>query len=194
MDLQVQLTKYKNQLVKPYMGKILFLQEDNINEILSLHDILRKTLEDKDLFYFDNYDFYRYQLEREGKILGCYIDNHLIAYGVMIFPCYDDENLGYDLNFSRDELPYVAHLDSFLVHPYYRGNKLQYKFSTLLENIAVEKGCKHLCSTVSPSNIYSLNNLLDAGLEIKLEKLKYGGKLRYILHKSLGWIIMAGSF
>lgn len=186
MNLPVQLTKYKNQFVKPYMGEITYLYEENINEILSLHPIIREMLIDDDIFYFDDYDFYKYQLKKEGKILGCYLGNHLIAYGVMIFPGYDDENLGYDLNFNRDELPYVAHLDSFLVHPNYRGNKLQYKISTLLENIAIEKGCKHLCSTVAPSNIYSLNNLLDVGLEIKLEKLKYGEKLRYILHKSIG--------
>jgi GNAT superfamily N-acetyltransferase len=167
------------------MGKISYLYEENINEILSLHQILRGVLKDDTLFYFDDYNFYKYQLERGGKILGCYIGNELIAYGVMIYPGYDDENLGYDLNLSQHELPYVAHLDSFLVHPNYRGNRLQYRFSGLLEDIAFEKGCKHLCSTVAPSNINSLNNLLDIGLEIKLEKLKYDGKPRYILQKSL---------
>ncbi len=185
MNLAMQLTKYKNQFVKPYMGKISLLNEENIKEILWLHSILRETLTNDDLFYFDDYDFYKHQLERDGQILGCYIDNRLIAYAVMTFPGYDDDNLGYDLNISLAEIPYVAHLDSFVVHPNYRGNRLQYRFSELLEKIALEKGYRYLCSTAAPSNINSLNNLLAIGLEIKLEKLKYGGKTRYILQKNL---------
>lgn len=185
MNLEIQLTKHKRQLVAPYMGKIIYLGEENIDEILYLHSILKKTLTDDDMFYFDDYDFYKYHLDREGKILGCYVDNCLVAYSVTIFPQYDGENLGYDLNLGEDELPYVAHLDSFLVHPDYRGNKLQYKLGNLMQEIVLNKGFRHLCATVSPKNHYSLINLLDIGLEIRLKKLKYGGKLRYILYKHL---------
>ena len=188
MNIPIQLTKHKSEFVKPYIGKISCLHEENINEILLLHPMVKETLKEDDMFYFDDYDFYKYQLHKGSKILGCYIDNQLIAYGVMIFPGYDPENLGYDLNFNQDELIFVAHLDSFLVHPHYRGNKLQYRFSILMEKIALEKGYKHLCSTAAPSNIPSLNNLIDLGLEIKLEKMKYGGKQRYILYKALSCV------
>jgi predicted GNAT superfamily acetyltransferase len=188
MNMSVQLVKHNNKPVMPYLGKISYLYEENINEILGLHPILKETLKDDDMFYFDDYNFYKYQLDRGGIMLGCYIDNHLTAYGVMIFPGNDEENLGYDLNFNQDELQFVAHLDSFLVHPDYRGNKLQYKLCTLMQKIALQKGYKHLCSTVSPRNIHSLNNLMNFGFEIRLEKLKYGGKLRYILYKSLSCV------
>lgn len=136
-------------------------------------------------FYFDDYNFYKYQLSKGGKILGCYVTNKLIAYCVLIFPGFDNENLGYDLKLEKDELLKVSHLDSVAVHPDYRGNKLQYQLFSLLEKISIEKGYKHLYSTVSPSNKFSLNNLLELGLKIKIEKEKYDGKTRLILYKAL---------
>lgn len=140
-------------------------------------------------FYFDNYEFYKYHLNKGGKILGCYVNDRLIAYGALIFPGFDNENLGYDLKLEKEELLKVAHLDSVAVHPDYRGNKLQYQLICLLEKIAIEKGYRHLYSTVSPTNKYSINNLLKLGLEIKIEKEKYDGKIRLILYKSLIWAL-----
>lgn len=183
--MQINLSKFKGTSVKPYNCYVTELTKENIKEILELHPIVREYLESEDDFYFDEYDYYKHHLVNGGKILGCYVNNKLIAYGVAIFPGYDSENLGYDINLNSEELPFVAHLDSFIVHPNYRGNKLQYKLSLLIEEIARQKGCKHLFSTVSPNNIYSLTNLKNLGLEIKLEKLKYDGKLRYILYKAI---------
>jgi len=150
-----------------------------------LHPIIKDNLQNKDEFYFDNYDFYKHHLDKGGKILGCYVNDTLIAYGVLIFPGFDNDNLGYDLKVDKYELLKVAHLDSVAVHPNYRGNKLQYQLFSLLEKVALGKNYKHLCATVSPTNKFSLNNLLKLGLKIQFETEKYGGKSRLILYKAL---------
>lgn len=168
------------------MATISDIEQENIKHIIMLHPIIKQSLDSIDDFYFDDYDFYKHHLDKGGKILGCYVNDTLIAYGVLIFPGFDDDNLGYDFKLEKDELLKVAHLDSVAVHPDYRGNKLQYKLFSLLEKISIEKGYKYLCSTVSPTNKFSLNNLLKLGLEIKIEKEKYDGKNRLILYKALG--------
>ena len=179
------VVKLRKQGDEETIGYIKRLGEENICEILDLHPVIRKDLDDEDLFCFDDYEFYKYHLKRNGVILGCYVEEVLIGYGVMIVPKYDDENLGYDLGLSKDEIPLVAHLDSVAIHPSFRGNKLQLTLFGLLEDIAKQEGYKHLCSTVSPINIYSIKNLESMGLEIKIEKLKYGGKNRFIFYKKI---------
>lgn len=185
MNKKINMKKSSNFKKRDLLGYIRQLEEENIKEILELHPIIMNNLDNEDLFYFDNYEFYKYHLENEGVILGCYINEVLIGYGVMIIPKYDDENLGYDLKLPQDELLYVAHLDSVAIHPDFRGNKLQVKIFSMLEEIAKQRGYKHLCSTVSPQNIYSIKNLEILGLEKRLEKLKYRGKNRYIYYKFL---------
>jgi ribosomal protein S18 acetylase RimI-like enzyme len=185
MNLKIELNYLNGEKQDPYLATISNIEKENINHILMLHPIIKESLESMDDFFFDDYNFYKHHLATGGKILGCYVNYSLIAYGVLIFPGFDNENLGYDIKLGKDELLKVAHLDSVTVHPDYRGNKLQYKLFSLLEKISIAKGYKHLCSTVSPNNKFSLNNLLKLGLEIKIEKKKYDGKTRLILYKAL---------
>ena len=86
----------------------------------------------------------------------------------------------------------VAHLETTVVHPEYRGNSLQ--SLTLQQAIPMVKdlGYSHLLCTVSPQNIYSLYNIIKNGLRIKALKKKYGsekdgkdGLWRFILHRNL---------
>ena len=185
MNLKIELNYLNGEKQKPYLATIRTIKQEDINLIIQLHPIIKESLMNTNDFYFDDYDFYKNHLVSGGEILGCYVYDTLIAYAVLIFPGFDNENLGYDLLLEKNELLKVAHLDSVAVHPGYRGNKLQYILFSLLEKISIQKGYKHLYSTVSPSNKYSLNNLLKLGLEIKLEKMKYDGKNRLILYKSL---------
>ncbi|MBZ9685562.1 GNAT family N-acetyltransferase [Clostridium estertheticum] len=186
MNFKIELNYLNGEKQAPYLATISDIEQENINHIIMLHPIIKESLESINDFYFDDYDFYKHHLDKGGKILGCYVNDTLVAYGVLIFPGFDNDNLGYDFNLSKDELLKVAHLDSVAVHPDYRGNKLQYILFSLLEKISIEKGYKYLCSTVSPTNKFSLNNLLKLGLEIKIEKEKYDEKNRLILYKSLG--------
>src|SRR5699024_1882774 len=90
-----------------------------------------------------------------------------------------------DINLNKNELLKVAHLETTVVHPDYRGNNLQHRLGTIMIDLATQKGLTQLTCTVSPLNYYSLRNNMNNGLKIKALKPKYGGMLRYILHKKL---------
>jgi hypothetical protein len=51
--------------------------------------------------------------------------------------------------------------------------------------IARMMGFKHACCMVSPKNRPSLQNIFSQGLIIKALKIKFGWRLRYIMHKNL---------
>ena len=72
-----------------------------------------------------------------------------------------------------------------IVSPEYRGNGLQGKLMARLEAVAVEKGKKLICATVSPLNSFSCNNFIKSGYAFHSTKEKYGGLLRSIYVKRI---------
>jgi GNAT superfamily N-acetyltransferase len=132
-------------------------------------------------------------MKNGAKIIGVFNKTgEIIAYRYIGFPGYSEKNLGNDINMASNELSKVAHLETTVVHPDYRGNSLQ--SLTLQQALPMirEFGYNHVLCTVSPQNAYSLFNVIKNGLRIKALKKKYGteedgkdGMWRYILHKNL---------
>jgi GNAT superfamily N-acetyltransferase len=141
----------------------------------------------------DSYQEMQEDMNNGAKLIGVFNKSgELIAYRYIAFPGESDRNLGNDINLTRRELINVAHLETTVVHPAYRGNSLQ--SLTLQEAIPILRncGCEHLLCTVSPQNPYSLYNVMKNGLRIRALKKKYGsdktgkdGIWRFILHRSL---------
>ena len=52
---------------------------------------------------------------------------------IATYPGRGNENLGYDIGLSDPELSLVAHMDTIVVHPLYRGQGLQQKLTALAE-------------------------------------------------------------
>ncbi|WP_353892832.1 GNAT family N-acetyltransferase [Proteinivorax hydrogeniformans] len=162
------------------------ITEDNLDDLLSLQNEIVKQINSDEMFEPETKDGLLPLIENDKiYILGCYTDQTLIAYGTLLFPKFDKENLGYDLEFAKEELPFVAHVDSIAVHPKYRGLGLQTFIGNYLGSIAKNQGFKHLMSTVSPDNFHSINNVFKQGYKIKKLTSKYGGKKRYIFYKEV---------
>ncbi len=172
--------RYEN---KEYQMKLI--GQDYLPEIINLQDVVVKDLKTSEIFQADNREFFKNELKKGGKIIGVFTDNDLIAYRFITMPKGDSMNLGLDLELSKNELDKVGHLETTIVHPDFRGNGLQSK--TLFVALDIFKYFEHyhICSTISPKNYHSLNNVMAGGLVIKRLKNKYGGKLRYILHRNL---------
>jgi hypothetical protein len=49
--------------------------------------------------------------------------------------------------------------------------------------VAQSMGYEHACCMVSPKNRHSLQNIFSHGLIIKALKIKFGWRLRYIMHR-----------
>lgn len=166
---------------------------DELNAVVQLQNYVYEQLPDKQVLYRDSYEDMYEDMKSGAKIIGVFNDeNELIAYRYMGFPGKEERNLGYDIILCENELDKVVHLETTVVHPYYRGNGLQ---SLTLQHAALmvkSLGYKHLMCTVSPKNFFSLYNVMKNGLKIKALKKKYGiddnqkdGLWRFILHRDL---------
>lgn len=156
---------------------------------MTLQDVIVSGLQQPDLFEPYQRSWIQDRIAHRGYIIGAFAGENLAAFCHVYYPDADDteRNYGFDMDFDEAERLHVVNLHMFCVHPEYRGNGL----AVTLNHLALSKmqqdtpGHYHVCSSVSPYNIYSLRVLLDAGLFIKALTHKYGGKLRYIVHRDL---------
>lgn len=184
------LNKRLDQYEPYYMTMV---NKQSIHHVMKLQNLVYSALPNKDLLVTDTYNELCQGLESGGFIVGVYsLDHELISYRYISLPTSNESNMGFDIHLPHNELHRVAHLETTVVHPHFRGNDLQ---NLTLQNaypILTEKSIRHLICTVSPFNIFSLRNILKNGLKIKTLKRKYShiennpdGLWRFILHKNI---------
>ena len=172
--------------------QMLLLDDSKLDDVMKLQDLIYSSLSDKEIFATDTKEDYLKDMKQGGFVLGVYVDHELISYRYVSFPGLSEKNLGLDLGMDPEALMHSANLETTVVHPDYRGNKLQKMTLDFAVELIKEKGYYHLFSTVSPKNIFSLANVMSADLKVKGLKKKYGrlpdnsdGKWRFILHRDL---------
>lgn len=184
----MQIIKIKNKygnIIECYLKELDISYLDKIDK---LQNEIVEGLEDKEWFATTEKEQYEsYLRDKETIILGVVNKNNdeLIAMSVYVKFGYDEENYGYDLDISGEELLSVAQIESSMVRKEYRGNGLQVLLCSELEKVARNDHMKILSATVCPNNKYSLNSVTKLGYKAVKEKLKYGGYRRYILMKKL---------
>lgn len=105
---------------------------------------------------------------------------------IIVYPGKENpDNLGYDIELPSDELCKVAHMDTIVVHPRFRGHGLQRLLVEKAEEELQKKGYRHLLCTVHPDNRFSRTNMEKAGYRCVRQALKYGGLPRLILWKKI---------
>lgn len=103
---------------------------------------------------------------------------------IVTYPDTDPENLGYDIDLSGAQLSQVAHMDTVVIHPLYRGQSLQRKLTLFLEQEPIARWSGILCARSHPDNKYSRNNMEKCGYQVMKTAFKYGGLLRLIFLKT----------
>jgi len=165
----------------------------DIDRVMALQEAVYAALPNKDVLAIDSQQFVEDSLRNDGFVIG--VHNHkdrLVAYRFIALPKSQPDNMGLDIHLPKSDLHRVAHLETTLVHPDYRGNGLQSKTLQQAFPLLREKKIKHLICTVSPFNFFSLSNIMKNGLKIKVLTRKYGklddhsdGLWRFILHRDL---------
>lgn len=120
--------------------------------LLLMNDVISR-LPSQDLFAMDDEEYFHSHIQDMGAIFGAYLEKKLVAYSVLSFPGFSEYNLGREFGIVESNFPYVAALDSTVVHESVRGLGLQIRFHEIREKRAREKGCKYMYSTVHPQNI-----------------------------------------
>ncbi len=170
----------------PY--RISRLDESQLPQVMALQKIICRHLQRPDLLHAFPQDFMKQHMGHRGVVLGVFVQERLVAFRNLYYPKPNDSewNLGIDLNLAGDQLSQVVNLQMVCVHPDFRGNHL----ALILNRIALQilrnrRAHPHVCATVSPSNIWNIPVLLASGFHIARLKMKYDGKIRYIVHQHL---------
>jgi hypothetical protein len=178
---------------------ISMLKKTDLNQVMSLQELVYNNLPNKDVLATDTMDFIEGCIQDDGFIIGVHNSkNQLISYRMISLPNNRNDNMGIDLKLPQKELSQVAHLETTVVHPNYRGNGLQSKSLQLALPLLESKQIKHVICTVSPFNLFSLTNIMKNGLKIKVLTRKYGqaednsdGLWRFILHRDMEALTLA---
>ncbi|KPU57091.1 hypothetical protein [Bacillus wiedmannii] len=166
---------------------VTLLTLENIEQILSLQNVVVEALEDKSRLQPLSLEEFQYILEGNGMMIGAFIENKLIAFRALLVPPIDEEHLGLDIGIPESELHRVIYQEISNVHPNCRGNGMQKILATVIMDELQKEDSKYdyVCCTVSPFNIPSLKDKFAQGMEIAALKEKYGGSLRYVFVKEL---------
>ncbi len=167
------------------IGEFKWLNLSYLDDIVNLNENILEGIGNKEIYAKTKREEFEEYLKEKGKIVGCIVDNNLIAMGSYVALNYDKRNYGYDLDLRGDSLLDVCQIEATVVSKEFRGNKLQKKICNILENIGRDENKKIITATASPINTYSVNTFIDLGYKIVNEKEKYGGLRRYILKKSI---------
>lgn len=147
-----------------------------------------ESMEEKDWYVADDAEYIEKMLltGKGNGYMAIAEDTKEIA-GIFItaFPGLSADNLGYDLDFSREQLLLTAHMDSAAVLPEYQGNRLQYRLMQEAEHDLRAMGYRYLLCTIHPYNRFSQANAIRQGYKVVKTTEKYGGYLRNILMKTL---------
>ncbi|MCT4621745.1 MAG: hypothetical protein N4A62_20455 [Marinisporobacter sp.] len=162
-------------------GIIRELCIDDIEEMIKLQNDVVNYLENKEMFITLSREEIEYIFDGNGYIFGLILEGKIFAYVGVVYPKEREDNLGLDLNLDQEDLEYVVHLETAVVHPKVRGNRMQFQLAKrVVEKVIELNQMKYILNTVSPLNIASIMTTLDLGLVIKDLKEKYNGKLRYV--------------
>ena len=158
------------------------LQELNI--IMTLQNDVFSAIENKDLFALTSQEQLAESI-KEDYCLSIYEGDRLISFGLLIINRYTPRHGACHIYKENEKIAQTLTVDSIFIHPQYRGYGLQKKIFENFEAWGKAHGGKALFTTISPDNLFSLNNALLTGYKVVATKPLYGGKLRHILKKDL---------
>ena len=182
---KVKLSKFNGELCENLYADICFIEETNFNDITNLYNRVYDTLENKNWLKFRDELYLKEVLSNGGFIVGCYVEDTLVASAMCEIPSGDYLTNLYDMNFRDDEINSIYVSGYVMVDPLYRGNSLH---KILLEsriNESTRRGKTHILTAVAIENIYSQKTILSLGFDVKLQRKNEHGIKRNILLKQL---------
>ena len=144
------------------------------------------SMENKEWLCLDSPDKVRERMMDGTMTLWVAMDGDRMAGAFdTLNPEWESFNYGYTIGLPETELLHVVNMDTAVVHPDYRGMRLQKRLMQRAEAELLKSGKHILMCTVHPDNMFSLNNVLSQGYEI-CRTIPMYGSVRHILRKNIG--------
>jgi hypothetical protein len=121
----------------------------------------------------------------QGRILCCYADGELVAYGVLGLDSHAVDHMAELLGASAADRARMCVLDGAASLPEWRGRRLH--CAAIEERMALgrELGRSLVTATVAPENMRSLRGLLLEGFTVRGYAIVYGGLARLLVQRDL---------
>ena len=166
-------------LTVPCTIEVLSKKDEKIS--IELHNEVAHGLS-RDIFAASTEEELHRFLTEEGIAVGARYGDRLICLRTLkISPDWVRESLS-DYNLAPERYENSAVTGFCVVDREFRGNNIQFLTQFYAENI-VSKRYDSVVTTVSPKNIFSLQNVLACGYYIIAIEWTYGGFLRFVLKK-----------
>lgn len=161
-------------------------KEEDIEAIDQMMQEVYERLENKALFVPSDLEYIKAHIETEGFMVLAYDPKVKMAGNFMVrYPMEAEDNLGRDIGLPKEELLRVAHMESAVVLPEYRGHHLQVQMLQYAERMIDTERFSYLMATVSPDNPASYRSMEAGGYQLMLTKEKYDGLPRRIYLKKV---------
>jgi len=181
----VKLSKFNGELCENLYANIFLMGASNFNDITILFNKVISTIANKNWLKFRDTDYLQNVLNDGGFIVGCYVEDTLVACAICEPPSGDYLNNLYDIGMSNDEINSTYVSGYVMVDPLYRGNSLhKILLETRIEE-SIARGKDYILTAVAAENVFSLRTILSLGFEMQFERKNQYGINRYILLKKL---------
>lgn len=158
--------------------------ENNIDEICLLQEGVFEDLnENLSILRKNTKETFLRCMKTPNMIIGLFDGSKLIGLSILEDARGREDDLGNKL--CKHDISSYTDLKLIMIRKKYYGNGFQRALMWLIEKKAYQKGYHYLCTSVSPNNQYSKNNILKAGYTFDSITSLYGGLEREIYVKEL---------
>jgi hypothetical protein len=120
-----------------------------------------------------------------GRILGCFADGELVAYGVLGLDSPTVDHMAELLYLTARERSRLGVLVGAASLPEWRGRRLHCAGIAERTALGRELGRTLVSATVAPENMRSLRGLLKEGFTVRRYAIVYGGLARLVVQRDL---------
>ncbi|GAB2839118.1 hypothetical protein GCM10027277_02590 [Pseudoduganella ginsengisoli] len=160
------------------------IREDEAREVHALHAHVA-SLTPAGMVRPDPLAHFQRHVAECGRILGCFADDELVAYGVLGLHSPTVDHMGTLLDLDAQQRARLCVLDGAACLPEWRGRRLH--CAGIEERMALgrELGRTLVAATVAPENMRSLRGLLKEGFTVRRYAIVYGGLARLVVQRDL---------
>lgn len=181
----VQLSKFNGEPCENLFTDVRLITPTMFDDITTLFNRVSHSMSNKNWLKHRDSLYLMNLIDKGGFIIGCYVEETLIASAFCEVPSGDYLDYLYEMGLCEDEINNTYVSGYVMVDPLYRGNSLhKVLLETRIEQ-SIFRGKKNILTAIASENIFSLNNVLNLGFEIKLQKENEFGITRNILFKHL---------
>lgn len=166
----VKLSKFNGEPCENLFTDIRFITKDRFEDVTNLYNKVSESMQNKNWLKHRDSIYLSSLLDKGGFIVGCYVDETLVASAFCEQPSGDYLDNLYEIGLCEDEINDTYVSGYVMVDPLYRGNSLHRILLETRIDESINRGKKNILTVVAVDNIFSLNTVLNLGFEVKLQK------------------------